>query len=240
MKPEAPPPPASLRFLTWNLAMFDQPAEAPHGWTQSHTEAVVRELVLAVEPDVVLFQELPGLVPYVETHAMVKANPQSHSGHLATLVAHPLMEAAEPRIDIVDRCGLLVTFDHLDLTIANVHLESGKGADGERLAQVVAVAEAAPGGRLVIAGDTNTRISELADIESLGLVSTKPPQPTWDSRRNRFRDGMPEFSAYFTRWISGGPVRVDGVTVHTEAFEYEGRSFHISDHYALSGTITPA
>ena len=59
-----------------------RPANAPQHWELHDTEAFVRQSVLDRSPSVVLFQELPGLVPYIETHAMVGANPRTHSGNL--------------------------------------------------------------------------------------------------------------------------------------------------------------
>ena len=101
--------------------MLERPSTAPLFWEVSNTEAVVREQVLQVEPDIVLFQELPGMVPFVETHSMIPANPKSHSGHLATLVRNQLA-TSELKIATVDGCAILTTFVELDLTIANVHL----------------------------------------------------------------------------------------------------------------------
>ena len=72
--------------------MLERSAEAPVSWEQYNTEEGIRQQVLSIAPDIVLFQELPGIVPFIETHDMVKANPQSHSGHLATLVSHELMQ----------------------------------------------------------------------------------------------------------------------------------------------------
>lgn len=207
-------------------------------WTQSHTEAAVRQSVLERKPDLVLFQELPGLVPFVETHGMAPANPKSHSGNLATLLSLELM-ATKPKTSVVGNFALLVSFPSWDLTIANVHLAPGRGGDDERLVQIAKVVEAAPMSRLVIAGDTNTRLEEADELTSLGLVSDKPPKPTWDSRRNRFRKDMPEFTAYFTRWFAGGLVSVDQVTVWDEPVEFAGEAHHLSDHFALSATIQP-
>lgn len=225
-----------ISFLSWNLALLERPADAPMSWTQSHTEAAVRDVVLAEKPDVVLLQELPGLVPFVETHGMVPANPKSHSGNLATLVGHDLL-ATKPTVSVVEGFAVLTTFAEADLTIANVHLMSGAGAQDQRLMQISKVVESAPTDRLVIVGDTNTRVEEANDLASLGLATEKPPSPTWDSRRNRFRSTGPEFSAYFTRWFAGGSVTVRDVGVHNAPTQFEGHRFHLSDHFALSGVI---
>ena len=60
-----------VSFLTWNVAMMQRSAEAPHQWSLEQTEDAVRSFVSARDPDVVCFQELPGLVPYLDTHSLV-------------------------------------------------------------------------------------------------------------------------------------------------------------------------
>lgn len=225
-----------LSFLSWNLALLVRSAQAPLYWDAGNSEAIVRDTVLGLAPDIVLYQELPGLVPFVETHSLVPANPRSHSGHLATLVNQELA-TTELRINTVDGCGLLTTFVALDLTIANVHLAPGKGADADRLMQMVQVIKASPTERLLIVGDTNMRVSEAETLHDFGFVGDKPPHATWDSRRNRFRTVGPEFHAYFTRWFASPGVRVDQVTVHRDPVEHSGHEFFLSDHYALSGVI---
>jgi hypothetical protein len=225
-----------LSFFSWNLAMLERPATAPLFWEVSNTEAVVREQVLQVKPDIVLFQELPGMVPFVETHSMIPANPKSHSGNLATLVRNQLA-TSELKIATVDGCAILTTFVELDLTIANVHLPAGKGAEADRLMYLSKVIEASPTLPLVIVGDTNMRVVEADALVGMGFSGDKPPQPTWDSRRNNFRADAYEFSAYFTRWFASPGVSVSDVRVHRDAIEHDDREFFVSDHYALSGTV---
>ena len=226
-----------LRFLSWNLAMLERSASAPIYWDSSATEAVVRDEVLRVQPDVVLYQELPGLVPFVETHEMMRANPRSHSGNLATLVTSELM-ATEPSVSVVEGCAILTTFGDRDLTIANVHLTAGKGADGDRLMQLTRVISASPTKALLIVGDTNMRVAEADTLTHLGFTGEQPPHVTWDSRRNQFRSHGAEFSAYFTRWFASPGVTVSDVVVHRNPIEHDDHKFFISDHYALSGTVT--
>lgn len=224
--------------------MLERSAGAPQFWDPSATESVVRDRVLALSPDVVLYQELPGVVPFIETHSMMPANPRSHSGNLATLVGNDLVDdesdSQPPTVSTVDRTAILTTFPDLDLTIANVHLTAGKGADADRLSQITQVIEASPTLPLLIVGDTNMRLSEAEAIVELGFSGDKPPHVTWDSRRNRFRQDMPEFSAYFTRWFASPGVTVTDVEVHRDPVEYNGSSFFISDHYAMSGRVTVA
>ncbi len=235
----------SLTFLSWNLALLERSAEAPLAWDQAATEAAVRDRVLAVAPDVVLLQELPGLVPYIETHDMIRANPRTHSGHLATLVTHELM-ATEPTHRGVAGCAVLTTFTGAGtgpaLTVANVHLTPGPGAaaTGQRLAQLADVVEASPTEALLVVGDTNTRAAEMAAVEAAGLVTVRPPRATWDSRRNRFRAGGAEFTAHFTRWFASPAVTVSEVTVWHQPLVADGHRFHLSDHFALSGRVTVA
>jgi len=228
------PPP--LTFLTWNLAMLARSAEAPPGWSQEHTEARIRELVLELSPDLVLLQELPGLVPYVETHDMIRANPRSHSGNLAILVGHDLLDE-QPAHAVVEGCALLVTFPERDLTVANVHLAPGRGGAGLRLAQLEAVIQAAPTIDVAVIGDTNTRTGEEAGIGSLGLAGERPPSATWDGRRNPFNGPAGDFVAYFTRAFASDDVLIVDQTVHPGRVTIDGTTFHLSDHFGLSGTI---
>jgi len=223
---------ASLSFLTWNLAMLERSAMAPLYWDASATEAQVRETVLDLDPDVVLYQELPGLVPFVETHSMLPANPRSHSGNLATLVANQYLDNT-PRLTTVPGCAVLATFAEPELTIANVHLVPGKGGDADRLMQISKIIEASPTKALLIVGDTNMRIAEAEALIELGFNGDKPPTAPWDSRRNRFRSDMPEFNAYFTRWFASPGVSVSDVVVHQEPVEHEG-THELRKHIAVA------
>jgi len=216
--------------------MLERSASAPPYWEASATEAVVRDTVLELDPDVVLYQELPGLVPFVETHSMMQANPRSHSGNLATLVANQHMDR-EPSVRVVERCAVLTTFRDPNLTIANVHLSAGKAAAPERLMQITKIIEASPTPELVIIGDTNMRLIEADTLTELGFSGDKPPHVTWDSRRNQFRANMPEFSAYFTRWFASPGVSVTDVVVHHEPQEHDSYRFYLSDHFAMSGQV---
>lgn len=226
-----------LTFLTWNLALLERSAQAPARWGQLDSEDAVRTFVLDAGPDVILYQELPGLIPYVETHGMVRSNPRTHSGHLGVLLTHELL-ADEPTTVTVDGCALLVTLATPDLTIANVHLAPGRQGRTRRLATLEAIAARSPTERLLVAGDTNTRGDELAAIADLGLGTPDLPGPTWDGRHNRFRLDGPRFTASFTRYLVRGDLDVVDVRVHTEPVVGEdGRPFHLSDHYALSGTV---
>lgn len=218
--------------------MFDRAARAPASWDELQTEAEVRATVLELQPDLVLLQELPGVVPYVETHDMIRANPRSHSGNLATLVSHRLM-GQEPTSLVVTRTALVTTFPALDLTVANVHLSPSAAGAGERVRQLELVMQASPTTNLVVIGDTNSRVDEISDFEDLGLRDHKPPAPTWDSRRNRFRANGATFVAYFTRVMSRGSVRVEDQRVLDDnPTEVTGARFFLSDHFALTGTIT--
>lgn len=228
----------ALTCLSWNLAMMARSQEAPAWWGQEHTEAAVRESLLEWSPDLVLLQELPGLVPYVETHDMVRANPRSHSGNLAVLIGNHLLDE-ELTWSVVDGCGLLVSWPEWDLTVANVHLAPGRGALGTRLAQLAAIRETATTSALVVLGDTNTRTAEEATIEALGFSAPRPPSPTWDGRRNRFNGEAGAFVAYFTRALGAGPVTIEDQRIRPGRLVRDGTAFHLSDHFALEATITP-
>ena len=240
-----------LTFLTWNLAMLARSAEAPPAWGQEHTEFAVRQQVLDVEPDLVLFQELPRIVPYIDTHDMIKANPESHQGNLATLVSHDLLaRCGQPDVRVVPSCAVLITLSLKDrkssadaderITIANVHLAPGPGpeAAAERLAQLADVVEASPTPHLVVIGDTNTRVAELDALAVGGLSAPRPPKATWNSKRNRFNTTGPEFTAYFTRVFVTDQLRVTKQKVVDSPTEADGHRFHLSDHFALTGSVT--
>ena len=227
-----------LTFLTWNLALLERSAQAPSHWSQLDSENAVRAFVLETQPDVILYQELPGLVPFVETHGMIRSNPLTHSGHLAVLLTHELL-ATEPAVATVDGGALLVSLDRHDLTIADIHLAPGRQGRDQRLATLEAIAHESPTDRLLVAGDTNTRATELPAIAELGLRAPDLPAPTWDGRRNRFRRDGPRFTATFTRYFVRGDLDVVDVRVHTEpVVADDAHPFHLSDHYALSGTVT--
>lgn len=218
--------------------MLERSQQAPHDWTQEHTQAEVRTVVLDESPDLVLFQELPGVVPYVETHDMIRANPLSHSGNMATLVGHDLAEE-EPTFLALKGIGLLVTFVERDITVANVHLAPGRGEAQLRLEQLQAVVDASPTADLAVIGDTNTRTSEEDAIAELGLSGSRPPEPTWDGRRNRFRGNSGDFVAYFSRFFATEGVRVDDVRVLSDrSVNVDGTAFHLSDHFGFCGSLS--
>ncbi|MGI9613464.1 MAG: endonuclease/exonuclease/phosphatase family protein [Acidimicrobiales bacterium] len=233
----------ALSFFTWNLAMLARSNEAPPTWGQEHTEATVRAAVLEAAPDLVLFQELPRLVPYIETHDMVKANPESHQGNLATLVSHELVaRVGEPTITTVPGCAILTSLplnDDTHITIANVHLAPGSGAAGAaaRLEQFAQIVEASPTPILAIIGDTNTRIDELDALAEADLHSQQPPRPTWNTKRNRFHLRGPQFTAYFTRAIMSPGVSIAEQQVIDAPVEVDGYRFYPSDHFGLSGSL---
>jgi len=217
--------------------MLERAENAPVDWSEEHTQAAVRDTVLDLSPDLVLFQELPGVVPYVETHDMVKANPMSHSGNLATLIGHHLADE-EVHIGVVPGCGLLVTFVERDLTVANVHLAPGAAGAQDRARQLRAILESAPTSDVLIAGDTNTRLNEEPELGALGLWGERPPEPTWNGRKNRFRGASGDFLAYFSRYFATGDIDVTEVVVHSDrGITVDGATFEISDHYGFSGTV---
>jgi endonuclease/exonuclease/phosphatase family metal-dependent hydrolase len=226
----------ALSFLSWNMALMARSASAPPTWGQEQTEAALRNIVLDKSPDVVLYQELPGVVPFVETHDMVRANPRSHSGNLAVLLGNHLVD--EPvKATVVDGCGLLVAFTDRDLTIANVHLAPGRAGRAVRLSQLEAVAAHTATTDLVVVGDTNTRLDEEASIAGLGFAHPRPPAPTWDSRRNRFHADGPSFLGYFTRAFTSGRMVVTSQRVESGRITAERQTFHLSDHYGLFGVV---
>jgi len=203
---------------------------APQGWRMDETEAAIREIVLRHDPDVVLFQELPGMVPYIETHDMVPANAKGQTGDIATLVRRELMEG----ISAEAHPGAVLAHIH-GITFANVHLESGSGGSDARLAAFETLAKAHDG-PLVVLGDTNTRVAEEEPLEALGFFGPRPPEPTWNGRSCRYRKGAREFTAYYSRGF-GRVAEVEIKDVLSAPIEQRGARFHLSDHFAFRGSV---
>ena len=224
-----------ITFLTWNLCMMVSSHEAPAGWSLEHTEAKVRELVLQLDPDFVFFQELPGLVPYVETHDLLPANTESHSGNIATLVRNEMKDEIESIA--IGRFAVLAKMESRQLTLANVHLAPSQEGVDKRMRMLAKLIEKCETSGLVVAGDTNTRIKEEAGIEALGLTGHRPPRPTWDTKINQFRPNSRQFTAYFTRYFHNDQVAVDEVEVWVDKVEYNEERFHLSDHFPMSGSV---
>ena len=232
-----------MKIVSWNLAMLERSAQAPASLQHFEIEAAIRQFTLDINPDVVCWQELPNQVPFVETLDLLQATTQSHSGKLATLVANdsPLAEPT-PEILAIDGVGLLATFDQVDdrpaFTIGNVHLEPGRGGEGRRLEQLGQIVSASPTERLIIVGDTNMRMADVEFVAAAGFATPKPPRPTWNSKKNRFRSDAYEFSAYFTRFFASPGISVSNMVVHDAVTEKDGSHFYWSDHFALSAIIT--
>jgi endonuclease/exonuclease/phosphatase family metal-dependent hydrolase len=226
-----------LTALSWNVALLARSTDAPLSWDQTNSEAAIRAVILEHSPDLVLFQELPGFAPYVETHDLVPLTTRTHSGSVGILLGNDLADETWLPSQ-VEGCGVLVHAPDRQLTIANVHLAPGPGASALRLAQLTAIAAAAPTETLVILGDTNTRVNEMALVEQLGLETPRPPAVTWDSARNPFHRG-PEFQALFTRAFSRGSVAVTKQEVVEGRVEFQDHSFYLSDHFALRVDLEP-
>lgn len=225
---------ASFTFLTWNLAMMERSDFAPPGWRMDQTEAALRQTILESDPDFVLFQELPGLVPYIDTHDMVPANARGQSGDIATLARRNLMpdiEASRSQNAVIAR------LKSVDVDVVNVHLPSSAGGDFDRLSRLKSLKGESRAAHQVIIGDTNTRTKEEKEIGGLGLTGERPPEPTWNGREGRFRRDARGYTSYFTRVFHSSGVRLSGQKVWTAPVEAGAQTFHISDHFALSGTI---
>lgn len=210
--------------------------QAPTSWRQDLAESEIRKFILELDPDFVFFQELPGMVPFVETHDLLPANVKSHCGDVATIARKELVSdiKAEP----VDRFAVLAVIEKANLTLANVHLEPGRNGAGLRREMMGTLANHCPTDGLIIVGDTNSRLKEEERLADYGLTGEKPPKATWDTRANRFREDGPKFTAYFTRYFHNENVKVSDVTVWDEPLEFEGKKFHLSDHFPMSGTVT--
>lgn len=217
--------------------MFERSDFAPSGWRMDQTEAAVRRFVMELDPDFVLFQELPGMIPFIDTHDMVPANAKGQSGDIATLARHSLMpDIRASRV----KSAVLTHIGGSDLTLANVHLPSSSGGDRYRRYAVEDIQSANPQTHLALIGDTNTRVKEEKTMAKLGLIGARPPSPTWNGRLCKFRRDNRNFTAYFTRAFHSKGVTLDDVKVWTHPMEERGYSFHLSDHFPMSGLISTA
>ncbi|MBT8198920.1 MAG: hypothetical protein KJO36_00250 [Acidimicrobiia bacterium] len=222
-------------FLTWNVAMMRRSSEAPFEWTIEHSEEAIRAFVVERDPDIVCFQELPGMVPYVGSHVLVPVHTRSHNGDIAILVRSGLEVDATFRTEQ----GFAVVVEFSDFTFANVHLAPGSDGAMTRLAMMhqILADVVQP---LVVVGDTNMRMAEWDLMAELGFTIVKPPVPTWNSRSNRFNEGGAEYTAYYTNAMARGKVEVSDLEVWTEPVRYLDKSFHLSDHYPLTGSVEAA
>ena len=138
----------------------------------------------------------------------------------------------------IGRFGVFTAVRSARLTFANVHLEPGQDGDYKRLEMLKTISNTCPTAALAIVGDTNMRVAEEASLEPLGLSGKRPPRPTWDTKRNKYRNRGRGFTSYFTRYFHSDRVEIDNVKVHDEPIEHEGDKFYLSDHFALSGRVT--
>jgi len=246
--------PKSLGFLTWNLANLAPSAQAPASWSLADSRRELATKVRALKPDVVTVQEADRL-DRIEGYTTV-GSVRSHAGKLATLVADDYLASCsdEPVVLELDGFAVLTTLavaappssdtpDHGDLvplTVANVHLEPYASGSDIRTGQLAAVVHASPTKALAAVGDTNARVAEMATFKRLGLMSPKPPSPTWDSFGNQFHDQGRPFRTYFTRALTSKGVALDDQQVWNHPLTRSGHRFHLSDHFALSGTLTLA
>jgi hypothetical protein len=214
--------------------MMERSEYAPANWRMDQTEAIIRQTVLAADPDFVLFQELPGLVPYIDTHDMVPANAKGQSGDIATLVRRDLA----PHIEATrSENAVIARIKPADLDLVNVHLPSGAGGGFDRLARVKAIRNACRSTHMAVIGDSNTRTKEEKAIKALGLMGERPPEPTWNGRLGRFRRDARGYTSYFTRAFHSGGITLNAQKVWTAPVKASGATFHISDHFALSGVL---
>lgn len=222
-------------FISWNVCLLETSFQAPSDWRMDQAEAQIRSKVLELSPDFVCFQELPGLVPFVETHQMVPANTRSHSGDIATLAKTELFDSLESQA--LGKFCVLTVVPKLELSIANVHLAPGASEDFTRLRMLATIKKHCPTKHLLVVGDTNTRISEEPKINSLDLFGQRPPKPTWDSKRNRFRENGRQYTSFYTRYFHSPHLNVTHVNIFDTPIEVDGNRFYLSDHFALGGIV---
>lgn len=218
--------------------MLEVSADAPTGWDAEYTEDAIRRIVLRQNPDWIFYQEIPNHVPFAEGYELIREQTESHCGAIVTLVRSEFAEREPIEHTVVPRCAVLSEIPRLELTIANVHLAPMSAGAPTRLRMLEQIVAATQTDRLVVIGDTNTRIAEEKAIAGLGFDVSRPPSPTWNTRENQFRSGSRKYSAYYTRHFSKGDVRVEEAKVHDVPMQVDGQSFFLSDHFALSGRLS--
>jgi len=206
-------------FLTWNLAMMERSEYAPPNWRMDQTEAAIRQTILACDPDFVLFQ----------------ANARGQSGDIATLARRNLMSDIEAK---PAKNAVLTRIKSADLTLANVHLPSSSGGDHDRLHAIETIQETSETRHLAVIGDSNTRTKEEEPIAALDLIGERPPEPTWNGRDGLYRKDARGYTAYFTRAFHSPDIKLSDQKVWSAPTEFKSDRFHLSDHFALSGTLT--
>ena len=221
--------------------MLEISAQAPSGWDAEYTEDAIRRFVLRERPDWIFYQEIPNHVPFAEGYELVRAQTESHCGTIVTLVRAELVEEEPVNHSVVPRCAVLSEIPRFDLTIANVHLAPMSAGAPARLRMLQQIVEATQTARLLVIGDTNTRIVEEKEIRELGFDVARPPVATWNTRENHFRKKSRKYTAYYTRYFAKGDMAVAEVKVHDTPMKVDGQSFFLSDHFAMSGSLeTPA
>jgi hypothetical protein len=168
---------------------------------------------------------------------MVPANAKGQTGDIATLARRDLMpDITASRL----KNAVLTHIGSSDVTLANVHLPSGRGGDHDRMSAIKAIQAASPTTHLAIIGDSNTRTKEEPGIAKLGLSGDRPPFPTWNGRLCKYRRDNRNFTAYFTRAFHSAGISVDHVNVWSDPLNERDHLFHLSDHFAMSGRIALA
>lgn len=218
--------------------MLEISAEAPTGWDQDYTEDAIRRIVLRLRADWIFYQEIPHHVPFAEGYDLVREQTDSHCGTIVTLVRSEFAQDEAIHHSVVPGVAVLSELPRLELTIANVHMAPLSSGSETRLRMFEQVLAATQTDRLVVIGDTNTRITEEGRISALGFDVTRPPTATWNTQGNKFREDSREYTAFYTRYFAKGDVRVSDVKVHDQAMFVDGKSFFLSDHFALSGKLT--
>ena len=226
----------SPHVLSWNIAQLEVSADAPSGWDIDYTQDAIRRFILRLKPDLICLQEVPTDVPFVEGYELLPKQTESHCGYVATLIREDVASANLSH-DVVRRSAVLTHFPTWALTIANVHLAPWNSGRQERIRSLKEITNQSKTERLVVIGDTNTRVDEEDAIAELGLAADRPPDSTWDTRRNRFRSDSNAYSAYYTRYFCRGEVRMTDVRVWDTPLQVDGQKFFLSDHFAMSGRI---
>lgn len=188
----------SLKLVSFNMARCQPSQVAPPEWTQDDSLQAMEKEILQGEPDIIALQEAPPFAldrKRIFSEFQLIGSQTSHAPHVALFV-HEQWNAKrilQDSLDSFDFEGLPAVMAEIDISskpkdnddnpdteqqqqrrlwVASVHLEPFAGGAAIRKRQLQALSQHARAANvpLIIAGDTNMRVSEDSMAEGdLGL-----------------------------------------------------------------------
>ncbi|KAG7371014.1 endonuclease/exonuclease/phosphatase family protein [Nitzschia inconspicua] len=260
----------SLKLLTFNTARCQPSKAAPLSWTQSDSFEALEKAILKEDPkpDVVALQEAPlfalGRNTAFQDYKLIGSR-SSHAPFVALFV-HRRWKAEQVNSDFIEQYdfeGLPAVMAVIDISeshegkkeseenrrllwVASVHLEPFAGGAPIRNRQLRALAEQARAAHvpLIIAGDTNMRVSEDDNAEiDLGLQdiwklsgSNIMTKYTWNTRDELQKGGSfnqfygsntREYVARYDRLYAVNPAAASSYDGHQGLHTLSVKSFRL-------------